>query len=144
MATYESVSWQSGDEVTSVKLDQMAKNGEWLKDNMIMGRAIRSNNGDLTPSPLNTGSSPIKRIDAVVKPFNSGVSTAWMDIDVNIPSGYTNLPIVIHSMGGDPNDYLDSVIYRYNGTKSVTFRISQSDHIAKVLNGNIHVLFIGY
>lgn len=143
MASYKTVSWQEYDEVTSDKLDQMSQNDTWIKDNMILGDARRVKNGDYSPNPLEVGVSRISRIDAVVKPFNSQVSTAWMDMDVNIPDGHTNIPIVIHSVGGDVNDGFSSQLISLS-LQRATFRITQLDHISKVLNGTIHVLFVGY
>lgn len=144
MATYESVSWQNGDEVTSTKLDQMARNGDWLKDNLIFGDAIRVGNGDLVPSPMTIGSSKIKRIDAKVKPFNSQVPVTYMDVDVNLPKGYTNPPIIIPAVSDVHGRGYGIVIARRNGNHSITFRIYQLDSIAKIISGMIHVLFVNY
>lgn len=144
MANFTSVNWQPDDEVTSTKLQQMCSNLDWLKENMILGDAYFVGNGDLTPSPFTIGSTKILRIDAKVKPFNSQVETAWMDMNIDIPPGYTNTPLCIptvtdvHSRGYYVN------LKRYNGLSSVTVRITQADHIAKVISGQVQCIFIGF
>lgn len=146
MANYTGVTWQPDDEVTSTKLQQMCTNQDWLKENLILGDVyfVANNSGALLPTPFTVGSTKLLKIDAKVKPFNSQVETAWIDMDINIPPGYTNVPLCIptvtdvHSRGYYVN------LKRYNGLTSVTVRITQADHIAKVISGQVQCLFIGW
>lgn len=144
MAQYKSISWQHKEEVTSTKLEQMAQNTEWLKSNLILGDAHRVMNGEYYPNPLEPGVSKITRLDSVIKPFNSGGPTAWMDLDITIPSGYSNLPIVLHSIGGPADEYLVSHLWAYRSATRLTFRIHSTKWESKILNGTLHVLLVGY
>lgn len=144
MANFTGVNWQPDDEVTSTKLQQMCTNTDWLKENLILGDAHFVGNGDLLPTPFTKGSTKILRIDAKVKPFNSQVETAWMDVDVNLPPGYTNVPICIPSVTDVHGRGYYVNLKRYNGLSSVTLRITQADNIAKVISGQVQCIFVGF
>ena len=86
MPTYASVSWQDGDEVTSAKLNQMAQNEQYLKDNIIIGNTT-----------INGSTSSALKIEAIRMEFDSNTAVQVYNFRVDLPPVFTEPPVIVFS-----------------------------------------------
>jgi hypothetical protein len=86
MPTYASVSWQDGDEVTSAKLNQMAQNEQYLKDNIIIGNTT-----------INDTTNQALKIEGIRLDFDSQSAVQVYNFRVNLPPVFTEPPVIVFS-----------------------------------------------
>jgi len=142
MGQYTTVTWQAGDEVTSTKLQQMCSNTEWLKDNIVLGNLNYIRNGDGNPpNGREAGIEPIKRIEALAVKFDSDIPKLYHDFGINIPSVFTEPPLIIPALWNWQNDIINVI----DGTRPTraTFRVQDIHGRTVRHQGEMHVLFIG-
>jgi hypothetical protein len=143
MATYQSVSWQPGDELTSVKMQQMAQNDEWLKDNLIIGNVNFPRNGaGQVAAGRTAGAFKAKRVEGIAYKFDSSINRRWYDFRVNFPSVYTKPPIIIHSVYS-PFKELTSRVISGGKTNYAVFRVWDTGHRSLRLDGELDIILIG-
>lgn len=143
MGQYATVVWSEGDEVTSIKLEQMAQNEQWLKDNIIVGNMnwIPNALGAVTEG-REPGVVPATKLEVVEYRYDSQVPVKYYDFTVKYPPVFTQPPVTLFSIY-DPSD--DIVVRRRgsNRTDQGVFRLWDTRGLTKTFVGDITVLLIG-
>lgn len=144
MAQYATVNWQPGDEVTSLRLEQMAQNEEWLHDNALIG-VINYQPSALgqPPSGRAPGLKVAKRVCAVRIDFDSQVPVSVHIVRIDLTNlGFTEAPVVAisynvennfcvaHHAIGDRNDYCEIFF-------------SQRDALIVQIKGTLDLILVG-
>lgn len=146
MAVYESVTWEPGDEVTSAKLNKMAQNAEWLKDNAINAdyNFIIDSFGR-PPKDRSAASSKMTKIVAVEVNVNALFnSVSQIAVTFQTPTGFTTPPTTFVSLYSNLHGVVAVNAVRPT-TSSTVINLYCSDPVNKKkrLDGRIHVLFVG-
>ena len=131
MPTYASVSWQDGDEVTSAKLNQMAQNEQYLKDNIIIGNTT-----------INDATAQALKIEAIKTPFDSNTAVQVYNFRVNLPPVFTEPPVIVASH----NVLLYFTIVHVtetNRTDYVEFYMCEKDSQIVRFQGEMNIIAIG-
>ena len=131
MPTYASVSWQDGDEVTSAKLNQMAQNEQYLKDNIIIGNTT-----------INDATAQALKIEAIKVPFDSNTNVNVHTFRVNLPPVFTEPPVIVASH----NVLLYFTIVHVtetNRTDYVEFYMCEKDGGNVRFQGEMNIIAIG-
>src|ERR1044072_8775335 len=98
MAVYTTVQWSAGDEVTSEKLNAMAQNEQYLKDNAIVGQIqyLAGAHGEVPFSRPTGQTITATKMCGLYVPFSSeGVSVAYWEVFVNYPTNFFSFPPII-------------------------------------------------
>lgn len=143
MAAYTTVSWQKGDEVTSTKLQQMAQNEQWLKDNAIVGNLnyIASALG-APPAGRSLGIHTATRLEAIRVDYDSQVPVSGFIVKVNLPPVFTEPPIIASSHS-TIDFYTNCMLYVADRTDYCEFHISHRDGQTVHLRGQLHIICMG-
>lgn len=144
MANFQKVEWNRGDAVTSAKLQQMSNNDEWLKNNAIQGRLVFSANSAGKVSRGRTrGTVTAKRIESITLPFDSVTSVREYDVRVPFQPVFSAPPLVFPALYC-PFYKVSARILRIGGNKYADLRITTVDNSSARLQGEVHLLCIGY
>jgi hypothetical protein len=145
MATYEYVTWQPDDEVTSTKLAQMANNEQWIHDNMLTGSVSYRAGGDgVAPTGKTPGTHVADTVYGIYQNFNSLVATTSYTIKITYPPIFTEPPVIVATVAnGNAASSFVCIITRNSGTDYANVRIFRRDGAAVVISGGLNVMLIG-
>lgn len=143
MAQYATVNWSDGDEVTSQKLNQMAQNEQWVKDNLIIGNAnyVPNPQGKMVPG-RSKGITSVTKMEIVEVVYDSQVPVKYWDLTVNFPPVFTEQPTVFYSHLDTDEDAVVRMTLQ-TGTKSAKFRVWNTDGLSKRKHGYLNLLLLG-
>ena len=123
LGQYASVQWEAGDEVTSTKLNQMAENDDWLKDNMLTGE-MRVPIGTLGQVAIGRtrGVTQAKKLTIVTRWIDSQTPVKEIDLGFAIPPGFSQSPICLAGLDMPFSNTAIRILQQV-GTKEITFSV---------------------
>lgn len=142
MAQYTTVVWDEGDEVTSQKLEQMAQNETWLKDNLIIGNNNYIANALGQTAGRTTGIASTTKLEVIEVEFDSQVPVVYHDFVVRFPPVFTEPPVVFYSH----SDHDENTVVRHftkGGATSATFRVWNTAGTSHRKHGTLGILLLG-
>lgn len=141
MGQYSTTTWEEGDEVTSQKLEQMAQNEQYLKDNLLL------TNVNILPNPngVSTRAQGIfsaTKMEVIEMDYDSQVPVKYHNFTVTFPPVFSQPPVIFYS-NYDQDENTVVRIYIKSGATSCVFRVWNTDGLTHRHHGHITVLLVG-
>lgn len=144
MGAYATVNWQTGDEVTSQRLQQMAANEQYLYDKIILGDIeYRPSALGVAPAGREPGIVEAKRIGAMRIDFDSQVPVSVHYVHVDITNlAFTEPPVVTLAYNVE-NYFSVCHLSIADRTDYVELQFASRDGLVVQLKGSLHLHFLG-
>lgn len=145
MAQYATVTWQKGDEVTSQKLQQMASNEDWLKDNVILGNISYPQN-NLGGVAMGRKNEMVRatRLEAINMVFDSQAPAPFLDLEVPLPPVFTEAPVGVVSIANDEGGHRFGCTWiNDNTTDKWILRLWEQHSRSVRISGSLNIILIG-
>jgi hypothetical protein len=142
MAQYATVVWSEGDEVTSQKLEQMAQNETWIKDNLIVGNANYVTDPNGATSGRVAGIQTITKMEVVEIAYDSQVPVLFYDFTVVFPPVFTEPPVIFIS-NYDHDEASVLRVFTKNGTTNCIIRVWNTSYTTHRKRGHASIMLVG-